>query len=77
MAPATTTIAISAGTIVMAHRNEMRNGKPTGRIFDALVTLGSDVIIDNATRLDDGRWGFSIGRYVYSCAGGLAQPLHR
>lgn len=68
-APTTVSIVIASGTVVFAH---VQVGK---EVQERPVTLKGMCFIDNATRLPDGRYGYSLGRSVYSVAGGCAREL--
>jgi hypothetical protein len=63
-------IYIPKGTIV----GELRNN-PNGKgIQERHITLCGDVYVD-ATKLDDGAWGYSVGKHTYVCCSGMATIL--
>ena len=68
MKPELRTIFIERGTIVYRHRNS-----PNG-IEEKPVMLLNDRYVE-ASRWEDGRWGFMTGPDAFTCAGGLGHPV--
>ncbi|MBA4274042.1 MAG: hypothetical protein C0436_00150 [Alphaproteobacteria bacterium] len=63
-------ICIPAGTMVA----ELRNGKTVGIIEERHFRVKDSVYVQ-ATRHDDGCWGYTVAGKVYACAGGLAKII--